>query len=388
MARVQRGPKSYKRRNAKNFTNRQAQARLNETVEPFNTQVENALFVNAVEVDFYQAMDDIGRPCTCEKVEIVPEHHHTTITTDSNDEATSASPVIPTPDDDNAGVSIKLQDNDLFGDSGAEKMYNDVIHFDVTDQSIDDYDDDIPEALYEETEKLEANSDYEETALFGSASNCGICYKTGFQPGYKVYGKQRHVLTNWDLDELNGYIVRTSDTPNTIVRQGPKQDYTFASFVLNVPKYFTGCTYSIRNNTQVLSDKLYMEDYVLTLDMLKRFAGRSIYIKTNAEAFTHIVLEFDLGLNKLRANLGSESESLDFSKLESISNFPVILPPSVYDVSVGDIIVVHGRRLVLKIVDKERKITADKRQLEWSVQTRLVQKTEAIRHIARNFKLL
>jgi len=40
MARIVRGPVGYRRKNAKNFIQEEAQKRLNETVEPFNKQVE------------------------------------------------------------------------------------------------------------------------------------------------------------------------------------------------------------------------------------------------------------------------------------------------------------------------------------------------------------
>ena len=387
MARVQRGTRPIKRKNAKNFIQRQAQSRLDEAVDPFNKQVENSLFVNAVEVDYYQSVERIGKPCTCEKVEISDEHKES-VNIHSSGDTDHVAAILPTPNDDNAGVNIRLQDPDLFGDSEAEKMYGDS-SIEITGLGIERDDDDIPAALYEEIDpdKPEANSAYEESIVFGGVANCGVCYRAGFQPGHRAYGKQRTLLTTWDIVDMEGYMVRTSDTPHSFVKQGDPKT-SFVEFSIEVPKYFAKCVVSIRNNLEILQDKLYLEAYPLSMDILKRYAGRTLHLKVYAENFTHAVVEFDLGLEKLRANLGLESHTLDYARLEAIENFPVVLPPKVHDVSIGDLIIVQKRGLVLKVTDKERKITADKRQLEWMLQTRLIQKNEPVRLIAKGTKIL
>jgi hypothetical protein len=125
----------------------------------------------------------------------------------------------------------------------------------------------------------------------------------------------------------------------------------------------------------------------LSIDLLRTFAGRNIPLEVRALEFTHVVIEFDLGVDRIRANLGVESHTLDYERLEAIENFPVILPPTIHEVEVGDVIVIPDRVLALKITDKERKITATKRRLEWSVQTRLLQKLEPLRHINRGTRI-
>jgi hypothetical protein len=386
MARIERGTRPYKRGNAKNYTNKQAQLRLDEVVAPFNQQVINSLFVDAVEIEYYQRVASIGKPCTCNKIEVLSPEQRQQIALDGEPNASFLSSIVPAVDGNSAGASIHLKKNNLFGDSSAEKMYDDVHVVDITGNTLERDVDDIPEALYQELETQAGDSQYENTSMFGGVTNCGICYKTGYQPGYRAYGKQRHVLTTWDIENTSGYYVRTSETPNTIARQGnPKTSYV--EFSVEVPKYFKGCTISVRNNTQILEDLIFVTEYPLSIDLLRTFAGRNIPLEVRALEFTHVVIEFDLGVDRIRANLGVESHTLDYERLEAIENFPVILPPTIHEVEVGDVIVIPDRVLALKITDKERKITATKRRLEWSVQTRLLQKLEPLRHINRGTRI-
>lgn len=384
MARVKRGTGNSLRKNAKNFTHKQAQARLQETVAPFNKQVDNSLRVNAVEIDYYQTQNKIGRSCTCDKIQVYDEQK----TRSGHSNENHIEPVVPTVEEDSSStLDIELQDDNLFGDGPAEKLYGENVYDVSGSDNLDD--DDIPEEIYRSMMAGEGDVALSETSMFGSNANCGICYRVGFQPGYKSYGKQRTVLSTWDVEDISSYTIVTTDTPNTMKRQGPKTDYSFVEFKIRIPKYFKSCIFSIRNNTHILTgEKLRAFNQPLTFKMLKDNAGKEIAVRVDAAEFTHAVIEFDLGVQKVYANLGPESQSLDYSKMDPLSNFPVVLPPSIHEVNTGDIIVIKDRRLILKIIDMERKITADKRQLEWSVQTRLVQKTEPLRDIAKGMKIL
>lgn len=384
MSRIRRGTGSRLRKNAKNYIHKQAQARLDESVIPFNQQVINSLFVDAVDVDYYQLQGKIGKACTCDKVEVRDEHK----TLPGGDNHHHVSPVVPTVEEDSSShLGIELQDDDLFGDSPAEKLYGEST-YDVSG-SDNLADDDIPGEIYGDIVRGEGDVELTETTMFGSSANCGICYRVGFQPGYKAYGKQRHVLTTWDITQISAYTIVSAESPNRMRRQGPIEPYSYVEFVVPVPKYFKSCVFSVRNNTQILpNERLISNGTPVNLTMLKSFAGREIRFKVTAKEFTHVVIEFDLGLDKVRANIGAENRALDYTRLDALSNFPVVLPPNIHEVNTGDIIVVKDRRLVLKVMDMERKITADKRQLEWMVQTRLVQKTEPLRDIAKGMKIL
>ena len=124
---------------------------------------------------------------------------------------------------------------------------------------------------------------------------------------------------------------------------------------------------------------------LVTVDDFGRANARPSMVK--AACFTHVVLEFDLDVPKLRANISGEQAALDYERLTTISDITVILPPTLAEVEPGDILILKKRNLALKVRDKDRKITADKRRLEWSVSTRVLQPTEALRNIANGFKL-
>jgi hypothetical protein len=375
MSRVTRGPATIKRTHAKNYIQREAQKRLNETVAPFNTQTHNALAVNAVEVDLYQIQDRTGYPCSCEKTEHLPQYE--------NIPNSNVPPVVPTQNNDSSeGVKIRLKDNDLFGDSRAEHIM-DALEFDVSGE-------DHPFTSNDKTSKEpEGNVDYEDGLFLGNNIQCGICYRAGFQPGYKAWGKQRHVLTHKDIETAVDYWVDTTKSPH-IIRKQVQTTKPFVEFKIMVPKYFSHLVFSVRNNEKLIQgEKLYDEfNEQLTLGHFKTHAGQVITVRTRAKEFTHVVVEFDLGNQKLVANIGGESQTLDYSMLETIGNMSVVLPPSVNEIKSNDVLIIKKRRLALKIIDKERKITSDQRRLEWMVQTRVLQPTEALKYIAEGFKLL
>ena len=375
MSRVKRGPATIKRRHAKNYIQIEAQKRLSETVNPFNTQTVNALHVNSVEADYYQVQDKTGYPCSCEKTESLPPNYDIP--------ENNVPPVVPTQKGDSSeGVQIRLKDNDLFGDGPAEHIM-DALEFDVSG------DRDHPLVPNDKlSNEPEGNIDYEDGLFLGTNVQCGICYRAGYQPGYKAYGKQRHVFTHKDIEDAREYWTNTTKSPHTMERQVEKTP--FVEFRVLVPKYFNHIIFSVRNNEKILQgEHLYNAlGERLTLSNFKESAGSDIAFQVKAKEFTHVVLEFDLGIPKLVVNIGLESQTLDYSLLETIGNMPVVLPPTVHEVKSNDVLVLKKRRLALKIIDKERKITSDQRRLEWMVQTRVLQPTEALKYIAEGFKLL
>jgi hypothetical protein len=109
-------------------------------------------------------------------------------------------------------------------------------------------------------------------------------------------------------------------------------------------------------------------------------AGFETVIRVPA-SHTHVVFEFDLGLPPMKVNISGEQKSIDYERLETMSDITVILPPTISEVNSRDIIIIPNRRLALRVTDKERKITATKRPLEWSVTTRVLQPTEKIKRL-------
>lgn len=371
---IKRGGNTISRNQARNYTQETAQKRLDETVPAFNQQVMNSLFVDSIEVEYYHIQTKTGVPCTCEKTAVEP------VMLDEGD--SNIAPVIPTKDSTDKKAKVRFQEEDIFGESMAEKIYND------TDVKRIDVNGDMPHIFSEIDEPAIGDDAYGDGFLGGGGIDCGVCYRTGFQPPYKAYGKQRYLFTNYDIENISGYFVNTHKAPHTMERHDPNQP-GFVLFKTIVPKYFKTITVSIRDNlVYLVEDHLLRTDGErLTMDEFREHAGREIEFLVQARCFTHVIIEFELDIPKLRANISPEQASLDYERLTTIGDITMILPPTLSEIEPGDIMILKKRNLALKVRDKDRKSTADKRRLEWSVSTRVLQPTEALRNIGNGFKL-
>lgn len=368
MARIKRGLAAHKRNRARNFTHEQAQKRLDEAVDPFNTQVDNSLLVNAVEIEYY-ARQTLGNPCTCEKTRVVSAY--------SEDDNTLETPQVETRDKTNTGVKLDFQDG-LYGDYGEKETYSES--HDVLEM--------IDEANVEPKREDYDEPEFEESLLQGGNVDCGICYRVGFDPAYQAYGRQRHVLSSVNISAIDAYYINPTQKPHTLERQ---DEAGYIEYEVAVPKYFESLTFSVRDNRdQIAGAMLYdTNNQAVTASTFANSAGKTLYVRVREKQFTHAVIEFKArGAQPLFANLSGESGTLDYSRLETIGSITVVLPPRVQNVNTGDVIVVRDRRLVLKVTDKERKITADKRRLEWVCTTRVLQPSESLKRINEGTKLV
>lgn len=370
---IKRGTPGIRRVDARNYTQKQAQARLDETLPAFQRQIENALMVDAVEIDYYHVQNRIGIPCTCEKTAVEP------IMVDERN--SNMAPVVPMKDSDVQGNGFEFQDEDIFGDDLAEKMYNDD-----NDLIMDVSGDHTHTTLHEHGGDRESLTD----GFGGGGSvNCGVCYRTGMQPPFKAYGKQRYLFTNYDVEAMDGYFVDTTKAPHSFRKAAPNAP-GYVLFKTVVPKYFTTVTVSVRDNLLlVLDGKLLspQDGKPLTADYIRRYAGQEMEFIIQVEEFTHVVLEFAMDVPPLYANISGEQMALDYERLTTISDITVILPPSLKAVEPGDILVVKNRNLVLKVRDKEVAQTATKGIIQWQVSTRVLQPTEPARSIANGFRM-
>lgn len=365
---VKSGRHVNQRGNARNYTHPQAQKRLDETVDAFNMQVENSLRVDSVAIELYQIQQLVGVPCSCCQT-------HTQPLPAAEDGVTEVAPVIPQKEGRNDGIKITFQDDDFLGDGLGEKLYNDedsLIH-DVSgrDESVHELED--------------GDEEFHDSVMRGSV-NCGICYRTMLQPGFTSYGRQRAVYTNLNIENLRAYTVDSTQAPHRMVQVAAEG---FVSFLIIVPKYFKSVTVSVRNNLVVLPDRVQRRDgSAITMLDLKDHAGQEYEVYIRADEFTHAVFDFDLGVEAPFANLSGENIALDYDRLTTLSDMTVVLGPELGDINGGDIIVIPSRNMILKVRDKERKITAKQRRLEWVVQTRVLQPTEPLKAIAKGYKLL
>lgn len=372
---IKRGTNSISRTHARNYTHELAQKRLEETVAPFVNQVENSLKVDSVEIDYYHIQQKVGVPCTCEKCAVQPIMQH-------DDRDTNVQPVIPMKDSDSSGIQMQFQDDDIFGDDLAEKIYND------DDDRILDVSGDRTHISEYAPEEPEGNERFSDGLMNGGSVNCGVCYRTGFQPPFKAYGKQRYLFTNYQIDGIDGYFVNTTKAPHTIEKAAMGMS-GYVLFRTIIPKYFKTVTVSIRENLfLLLGQKLFRTDgEPLTVGDMREHAGREMPFLVKADSFTHVVIEFEMEVPRLFANISGEHSALDYDRLTTISDITVILPPSLSQIEPGDILIIKKRNLALKVRDKEPKMTANRRLLEWSVSTRVLQPTEPMRNIANGFRM-
>ena len=264
---IKRGPRNNPRIHARNIIHEQAQARLTETVAAFNNQVQNSLAVDAVKVVLYQVNRLIGRPCTC---------HMTNV---ARAPGSNMAPVIPTADRSTDGFELDMQDDDIFGSDLSDKIMND----DVINVSggMDD-------GLIGISEPDDDN--FEDGLMQGSV-NCGVCYRSLRQPGYKPYGMQRTLFTNYDIENLSGYTVDSTSAPHAFVQE---RGDGYVVFKLIVPKYFKAVTFSIRDDLNVLRERpLTSYNTELTIEDMRRHAGGMMDIHVRSERFTHVIFEFD-----------------------------------------------------------------------------------------------
>lgn len=361
------------RRNARNYIQEEAQKRLDETVPSFNQQTLNALDVNSVEVDYY-AVHDSGKPCTCDKTEALPEFTE-------GDYEGNMPPIIPHSDDSvtNERVEVTLQDS-IFGEDAEQNYSDDVL--DVIDEEYN--------VGYNIDQELNHNHDhnvpFEDGLLHGTNVKCGICYRRGFTPSYTSLGKSRYVLTNYEIENIEGYYIDRTQAPHKFIRQ---VDSGYVEFRVSVPKFFKSLTYSVRNNIAETSGcKLYdINGTIITRTVLDTYKGQTMNFKVSQKEFTHVVLEFDLGVPKVRVNISGESISLDYRRLDANTNFTVILPPTIPKVSNEDVMIIKDRGLALKVTNVVPKQTATKRLLEWEATTRVIQPTEDVKRIHTGYKL-
>ena len=370
MARVKPGLKAHSRKRAKNYSHEQAQARLEETVAPFNDQVDNSLRVNAVEIEYY-GRQALGNPCTCSKTRVVTEY--------ASDNNTLATPQIATRDKTNKNVNISFQSG-LYGDYGEQETYSEDV--DVLDI--------IDDAENKEGKRIDYDEpEFEESLMHGGNVDCGLCYRVGFDPAFQAYGHQRHVFSSINIAGIVGYYINAAEKPHTLERED--QDGGYIEYEVTVPKYFANAIFSIRDNTDIIEGAhLYdSEMKPVTGKTFAAHAGKLMTFRCREKQFTHVVIQFESkGVEPIFANLSGESSTLDYSRQETIGSLTVVLPPRIPVVNTGDIIVIRSRRLVLKVTDKERKITSDKRRLEWVCTTRVLQPSESLKQIHTGTKLI
>lgn len=365
------------RRQARNYTGEQADKRLNEVVSQIQQQSTNALKVDSFEIKYYQQMKSTTI-CTCKRTTMATSIAARISPPSSNVPVTLAR-------DDGVSKSIKIDYNrPLFG-KPTEQAKPEDFDVDGDDEMMDD-DLDIEDDDDDDTHTPTTSVD----APMSSGKDCGICYKCGFVPGYRAYGFERSLFTTFDIADTYGYTVDVTTAPHTIVKNDHDEGYV--DFDLPVPKYFQSANTSVRNNLAILNNEMLYRpaqgpNRPLSLAELKANAGKVIRVRIIAEAFTHVVVEFDLGTEKLHANLAQMSKTVDWTLFDTLGNIPMVLPPTIQNIAGNDVIFVPKRALTFKVTDVTYLRTAMERNLDWPVSTRVLQPQESLGRIWKCNKL-
>lgn len=349
---VNRGTPVIKRLHAKNFIQAEADARLREVTPTYQRQG-----LNALGVDSYAVLLFLKRPstqvCTCKEIQ-------TETALGSADLNIQRSGIAESHD-----ITIDWR-RPLFGEPNEAR----IEETDGTDETDYEFDDSpVPHA----------------NQVFESSPECGICYRTGFLPGYVQYGTVRTVLTSHDLVDQHAYNIDRALVPHAferLHRQG------WVEFEVQVPKYFVTARFSIRNNHAILDNSLITPVGVCDLAYLKASAGTKIRLRVTAENFTHVVLTFDTGTESVYANIAQMSKQTDWTMFNTIGNLNVILPMTIPEVTTGSLIVVPKFGQVLSVTDVTYLRTATTSNLDWSVNTRVCQPQEQVLRIHKSCSIV
>lgn len=345
---VNRGTGTVKR-HGKNYIHEQAQRRFNEAVSPYQSIGSNALKVDSLEVIYYHVTKST-HVCTCKRV--------------SSESAgnPNLSPVLEKPKSiSDQMVKIELH-RPLFG-FGEQNT--------VEDEEDDDefaLDDDAPTPMVDHILQ---------------SSDCGICYKQGFVPGYTPLGYEHRLLGVHNISDIYGYGLDRSQAPTKFLLEDPVRGY--ADFEIDVPLFFQTVRFSVRDNVTILRDALVYLSYTgmpLTVQDLRDHAGVTIKIRLKAEQFTHAVIDFDVGATPIKVNLSQGNKTLDWTMFDTFGAIQAVLPVSVPEVAVGDVLCVPSRGQSFKVTDVTFLRTARDQALDWSVNVRILQPQEYLKHIS------
>lgn len=349
---IRNGMPSIRRVHGGNFIQEQAQKRLDEAVAPHQRKGLNALDVDAHEALLYLKKPS-ARVCTCRQVQkdVV--------------EMGVKSEEAPKYKGISREEEVTIDWNaPLFGEPHEANFPEDA--------SYNEYDFDTP--VSEIT-----------PSVIESSPDCGICYRTGFVPGFEQYGQQRHVFTSHDMVDARGYTTDRSLTPHTFFRLDRNGEIVF---VIPVPKYFAHAQVSVRNNYALLKDEqVFFQGTPLSLTHLKQNAGKPIAVSVRAEVFTHLVVVFDLGGDPLHVNVAQLAKVTDWTLFETIGNLNVVLPMTIPELPVGSVIVLPSKRMALRTTDVPNMRTAKGRNINWTCTTRVLQPQEALKSIHFGVKI-
>lgn len=353
------------RRHAKNYISQQADARLKEVIAPYQAQGLNALGVDSFEVRyFYKARGTTT--CTCKQTEVLQQ-------------TLSA-----------GGLPVMLLNPNAVGETEIAIDYARPLFGNQNENGDSDEETGDDEfALIGDDNPDDGSENPTMDSLMSSSPDCGICYRTGYVPGYNLYGAERLVLSTHSVTSTYGYNLERNQAPHSFNRIDTREGYV--RFLISVPKYFKSVEMSVRNNTEnLVGETVYLvaTGSAVTLADLRYYGGAEVEIEVRAPRFTHAVITFDLGSDVIRSNLAQMTRTIDWTMFSTLGNLQIILPMTIQEVQAEDLVWVPQRRIALKITDVTYLRTAGERNLDWAVTTRVLQPQESLKNIARGQKIV
>lgn len=362
------------RRHGHNYIGPQADARLQEIIRPAQQRGLNALDVDSFPILYFRRANS-SVACTCQKAQALA----------SDGISMDLHPDLP----DHIKPDIVIDDNEdividhnapLFGTRNTNGYYDeDSTGPGMAGGVIDD------EEIVEDD--IDARS---EERLFAMSTDCGICYRNGMVPGYELYGHDRKVLTTAVVENTYGYTIDQVAAPNRFCMVDPEEG--FVDFSFYVPKYFEHMRFSVRDNGNHLPDEsLYLPTavpQVLTAAAVRAAAGTQLTVRVRTPFFTHVVVDFDLGVEPVVAALAQDTKATDWTLFDTMGTLTIVLPMTIGSVETSDVIYVPGRKRTLKISDVTYLRTARNKNLDWQVQARVLQPQEALKRIWQANKLV
>lgn len=355
------------RRHGHNYIQKQADARLQEVIRPAQQRGLNALGVDAFEVMYFRRANS-SMPCSCQKAPARGLIDHSAVD-EGNALPAHIQPVIDMGDDE-----IVIDHNgSLFGTRATTGDHDD-----------DNYEPGSGMGSYDDEEIVEDEYDARsQDKLFALSTDCGICYRNGMLPGYELYGYDRKVLSGQVVLEAYGFNLDSTASPHQFNCFDPEEGYV--EFAIDVPKYFKAMRYSVRNNANHLPDEsLYLataNPQELTAAAVRAAAGTTLTVRVRTEQFTHVVVDFNLGVEPIIAQLGQDNKATDWTMFDTLGSMNLILPMTISSVETSDVIYIPSRKRTVKVSDVTYLRTARDKNMDWQVQARVLQPQEGLKRI-------
>ena len=363
---IRRGHGTIQRRHASNYIGKQADARLQEIIQPAQQKGLEALKVDSFEVMYYRRASS-SLACSCQRVAAPPLMDHNLVNPPGG---VSMPGSLANHGNDDEEITIDHMSN-LFGTENTMGEYNDNIGGPGLAM-----DSDFDEEIHEDDDDGRSQS-----SLFALSTDCGICYRHGLVPGYELYGHDRKLLLPANVEDTAGYHVDTTKAPHKFV--AIDEDEGYVEFQIEVPKYFQKMRYSVRNNTDHMADEpLYAPNGMpLTMQMVRLAAAGVLTVRVRALEFTHVAIDFDLGVEPIRAALAQDTKATDWTLFDTLGTLSMILPMTISSVETSDVLYVPMRGYTFKISDVTYLRTARNKNMDWQVQARVLQPQEGLKRI-------